>query len=432
MGENTRKFGSDSSDFTDRVDSDAFGTKTKAVYEWLTARVIGQDRAARYVARGLSIHYAGLKDPVKPIGAYFFAGPTGWGKTFMAEELARHLIADLSKAPLTRIPCGKYSEKHRISELIGSPPGYIGSDKRPVLDQWGIDWPHFSHKAAPVLHEELRKPAKERRDVFELYDELGPYTSVILFDEVEKASKKLHDTLLHIIDDGNLSLPHDNSTSFANSVIILTSNTGAQEQQQLLSGKRRGIGFSNASEESTADTEALDQEIYRRTIAEIERRFKPELVGRLKENIVVFRTLNRAQCAAVLETMLPAVQKRLIKQDAVPILLSYEPAFKEFLLDKGVNRKYGLRPLKATLHQYVLLPLANAIENGGLIAGDEVMFKIVGKDPALCRKPRPIAMFTGPVGPFDLPYDDGNSDDDEPPDTLRDPTPPPRRGKPRR
>ncbi len=395
MSDSQFRYGED--EFTVRVDSEGFGPRTQKLYEHLTSRVIGQDRPARRLAQGFSVYHAGLKRPTKPIGTFLLAGPTGWGKTLMAEELARFLIADVDDAPLTRIPCGKYTERHRVSELIGSPNGYVDSDKLPKLAQLKIDEHHFWVKVRPIMDELRKKGLPENFDPDELmaqmYERHRPYMSVVLFDEFEKAHDDLRSALLHITGDGQLELTHG-KTDFSNSVIILTCNVGGKEQHDMLSGKHQRLGFGSGPDVSEGDVEELDERIYRHTIKLIEEKFPPEFVGRIKKNIIVYRTLTRAQCMPVLELMLRKVQDRLIGpgSNSIPLLLLFTDAFKEFMLDEGVDRIYGLRPLEEAVEKYVVLRLANAIESKEVREGDEVMFRMVGKTPHLFIKARPIPL----------------------------------------
>lgn len=394
MSDSKFRYGED--EFTVRVDSEGFGPRTKKLFEHLTSRVIGQDRPARRIAQGFSIYYSGQKEPNEPIGVYVLAGPTGWGKTLMAEELSRYLIVDQPKAPLTRVPCGKYTERHRVSELIGSPNGYVDSDKLPKLAQMKIDEHHFWVKVRPLLDELRKKGLSPDFDpdvlMSQLYERHRPYLSVVLFDEFEKAHDDLRSAMLHIIGDGHLELTHG-STDFTNSVIILTCNVGGKEQHELLAGKQKGIGF-GAGGAALMGADERDEMIYRQTIKLIEEKFPPEFVGRIKENIIVYRTLNRDQCRPVLELMLRNVQDRLIGpgSNSIPLLLLFTEAFKEYLLDEGVDQLYGLRPLKAAIKKHVVLRLANAIEGQNVREGDEVMFKMVGKSPQLFIKPRPLPL----------------------------------------
>ncbi|HSD12003.1 MAG TPA: AAA family ATPase, partial [Patescibacteria group bacterium] len=321
----------------------------------------------------------------------------GWGKTLMFEELARYLIADVDDAPLTRIPCGKYTERHRVSELIGSPNGYVDSDKLPKLAQMKIDEHHFWVKVRPILDELRKKGLPPDFDpdelMSQLYERHRPYTSVVLFDEFEKAHDDLRSALLHIVGDGQLELTHG-KTDFSNAVIGLTCNVGGKEQHDLLSGKRRQLGFGNVAEPSADQQQELDEKIYQQTIKLIEEKFPPEFVGRIKKNIIVYRTLTREQCMPVLDLMLRKVQDRLIgpKSNSIPLLLLFTEAFKQFMLDEGVDRMYGLRPLEEAVEKFVVLRLANAIEGKEVREGDEVMFKMVGKSPQLFIKARPIPL----------------------------------------
>lgn len=379
-----------------RVDSDGFGPKTKALADHLKSRVIGQGRAADRLARGFSVHNAGLQESNKPIIAALFAGPTGVGKTLMAQELARHLIVDRPEeaAPLFRIQCAQYRERHQVAQLLGSPPGYIGSDDIPGLAQQKLDQPDFFVKYREFVEGRFRdNPEPEDMNAFlaQCYERLGPFQSVILFDEIEKAHSALHDILLHIIDDGEVKLSNGEITSFRNSAIILTCNVGGKRSQEILSGHGRGIGFGGTTSEAVSGDE-MDQQIYIETIKLIEKTFKPELVGRLRNEIVVFRSLERQHCKQVLDIMLSEVLRLMdggMTSRSIPLQVRFTDAFKEHLLDEGIDVVYGLRPLKKTVYKQVKLVLANAIESGQLHAGDEVLFVYEDRKPYMVRKERP-------------------------------------------
>lgn len=389
-------------DYTVRVDSDKFGPETQRLYDFLTKnRVIGQNRAARRLARSRSIYNAGLQDDKGCAGAYLFAGPTGVGKTLMGEAFAYYLVYGQNppagaKPPLIRIQCGKYKESHRVSELLGAPPSYIGFDRVPGLAQTKIDEPHFMAKLAPILEKgfEGKKLPKNlnSRQLMELYLKHKPYSSVLLFDEVEKAHPDLWNALLHIIDDGELALGDGEITDFSNTYVILTCNVGGRRTQEILAGKGHGIGFTQVGEGDTvSDDDQKDKQMYTETLGLIEQIFAPELVGRLRNEIVVFRSLKRDHCAKILEGLLEKVQQKFTgsSSKSIPITVRYTDEVKEFLLDKGIDKKYGIRPLKKTVHKFVTLKLANAIESESIRSGDEVLFRLVDGSPEVFRKPRP-------------------------------------------
>ncbi|MFC1703125.1 AAA family ATPase [Patescibacteria group bacterium] len=379
-----------------RVDSEGFGPKTKALTDHLKSRVIGQDRAADRLARSFSVHNAGLQEPNKPIIAALFAGPTGIGKTLMAQELARHLIVDKPEEtpPLFRIQCAQFRERHQVSQLLGSPPGYIGSDDIPGLSQQKLDQPDFFVKYRDFVEGRFKDhPEPEDMNAFlaQCYERLGPFKSVILFDEIEKAHPALHDILLHVIDDGEVKLSNGEVTSFRGSAIILTCNVGGKRSQQILSGQNQGIGFGGTDSAEASDDE-VDQQIYGETLKLIEKTFKPELVGRIRNEIVVFRALKRHHCRKVLDIMLGEVLRLVsgsMTSRSIPLQVQFTDAFKEYVLDKGVDPVYGLRPLKQAVYKLVKLVLANAIESGHLHAGDEVLFAHEDGKPCMFRKDRP-------------------------------------------
>ncbi|KPJ86064.1 hypothetical protein AMJ57_00730 [Parcubacteria bacterium SG8_24] len=422
MGNDSTLKHGDSRAFTERVEIERFGPKTQAIFDHLTSRVIGQERAAEHVARRFSIYYSGLGDGRRPIGSFIFSGPTGVGKTLMAEELARCLVADQPHAPLIRIQCGKYKESHRVSELIGSPPGYVQSDKPGMLSQMKIDEPHFWVKARPFLEKRFRdRDPKKLEDVLaNFYQEYRPYLSVILFDEVEKAHNDLWNLLLHIIDDGELTMANGEITDFRNSVVILTCNVGGRRQQELLAGKSHQMGFGTPESDISQNADLLDQRIYGDTVKLIEERFAPELVGRLRSEIIIFRTLDYSSRLKVLELMLSLEQEKVSGRrgtTAPPMLLHFSEEFKAFLLQEGSNRLYGLRPLRDVVHKRVTLPLSTSIECGALEHGDEVLFTMEGSEPAIYRKPHPEPREAGRANVYQRPaqavHSAGSPDDEE-------------------
>ncbi len=386
--------------FDQAVDSEAFGVDAQRMVDFISPRIIGQERAVRHIARSVAIHDSGMADPGGAAGVFVFAGPTGVGKTAMAEQLARFLVTDIPHAPLTRVQCGKFKESHRVAELISSPPGYVGSDKVPFLDQLNVDGPHFWAKAEEFLkrkrdvRDHLSRNKPNLKLTAQLYEHLKPYKSVILFDEVEKAHEDLHSLLLHIIDDGELGLGDGSLVRFENTAIILTCNVGGKHAQELLSGKTHNMGFASLEEDEGKRAKDIDEAIYRDTIALIEQRFAPELVGRVRNEIIVFRSLTREHSAVILDGLLQKVQQRLDERAArsrtEPIKLHFSAEVKEHLLKEGVSRTYGVRPLKHTVRKLITLRLVNALDSRGIAPGDEVMFRMRDGLPEVFRKPRSL------------------------------------------
>lgn len=390
----------DESEFSVEIEHLGFGPEATALHDRLRQRVIGQDRACTRIARAYSVQTAGLGDVTLPAGAYLFAGPTGVGKTYAAEELARFIIADTPRAPLARIAGGELKERHQASTLIGAPPSYTGHDNPALLSQLRIDEPQFWVRVEPYLKGRYSPNDLENEFVLavlmDLYRRLGPYQSVILFDEVEKMHEEIGDYFLHILEDGELAMSDGSVTRFSNSYIILACNVGEEQQQNILCGRRGEIGFGT---ESAQEREDKDAAIYEQTLKEIKNKFSAALVGRLRNEIIVFRTLDKANRAKVLELMLSGVRKMVnggAHSRSIPLTLQFSDAFKAFLLDEGYDVLYGLRPLRKTVYRHVTLPLANVITNGEAKAGDMLLFTMAddgeGKTPKLFRKPRPDAL----------------------------------------
>lgn len=384
-----QKLWSDESEFVEVVNTTSLGPEAQRIVDHLHSRVIGQDRAIEHIGRSLEIYHSGLKEPTQPIAAMLFAGPTGVGKTYVAQELGRAIIGDSPKPPIYVVQCGKFKESHRISELVGSPPGYIGSKDMPGFSQTKLDGPHFWAKATPILQEKYKgTPPKDiDRVTANLYQQLRPYTAIVLLDEIEKAHTDLQNLLLHIIDEGELILANGETADFSNAFIIMTCNLGGKRTQQLLSGKTGHIGFRNA-DEVTHDRDS--QAIYEITKQEVESFFAPEFIGRIRSEIIVFRPLEMEHCRQILEIQLQKQQDLFTGAEGrIPLLLRFSQGFKDAMLEIGFDRTYGMRPLKRTVNRYVRLPLSSAINTKGVIPGDEVLFKFENGKTVICRLPRP-------------------------------------------
>jgi len=302
----------------------------KDIQEVLAQEVIGQERAITHISRALIRSRVGFRDPLRPIAVMFFAGPTGVGKTETARALAMALHGDPRK--MIRVDCSEYSEPHSVSRLIGSPPGYVGSDL-PVV---------FSKEAV----------------------ESEPNT-LILFDEIEKASFRLHHLLLQIMDEGRLTLARrtrddDGIIDFTQCIIILTSNVGAAEIDATMREHR--IGFIHGDR----NIDQTDQDIYE-TVKEATRKmFNPEFRNRITD-FIVFRALTRESLYKILQKILNISAARFANL-GFRLILSTEA--RDFLVDNGLSLELGVRPLIRAVEKYIDTRLAELVAYGEIIPGD--------------------------------------------------------------
>ena len=303
------------------------GERLLKMEEILHRRVIGQDEAVTAVAKAIRRGRVGLKDPKRPIGSFLFLGPTGVGKTELCKALAEAMFGD--ENAMIRIDMSEYMEKHTVSRLIGSPPGYVGYDE------------------GGQLTEKVRTK---------------PY-SVILFDEIEKAHEDVFNILLQIMDDGRLTDGQGRKVDFKNAVVVMTSNVGARS----LTEKRTRLGFTEdeASDPDTADYEELKQLVNE----DLKRTFKPEFLNRIDE-IVVFHRLTKENIRAICRNMLQTVTGRLAGME-IAMRVSDEAV--DLLADRGFDPVYGARPLRRAIQSAVEDTAAEEILAGTVKAGDTVV-----------------------------------------------------------
>jgi len=312
----------------------------------LRHRVVGQERAVRKLASIYQVIQAGMTSPNKPIGTMLFLGPTGSGKTHVVEAAAEVLFGDCNA--VIKIDCAEFQHSHEIAKLIGSPPGYLGHrETQPLLTQ-----------------ENLNKYCTSE----------NPFT-LVLFDEIEKASDALWQLLLGVLDKATLTLGDNRRVDFSQTIIFMTSNLGSREISRLVDGS---IGFALTNSDRLLPSE-LDQKIYRTAIEAARRKFSPEFMNRV-DKVVVFRGLREAELRRIVELELATVQQRIDEGATERFTLTTTTAAREFLLAEGTDYRYGARHLKRAIERFVVHPLANLSATRQLRLGDVVVLDL---DPSV-------------------------------------------------
>ena len=311
--------------------SESERNKTLHLDEELHKRVVGQDDGVTKVTEAIIRSKAGIKDPTKPIGSFLFLGPTGVGKTEVSKALAEAVFGN--EESMIRVDMSEYMEKHSVSKMIGSPPGYVG------------------HEDGGQLSEKVRR---------------NPF-SVILFDEIEKAHPDVFNILLQVLDDGHITDSQGRKVDFKNTIIIMTSNAGAQS---IIEPKKLGFG---AKEDEKQDHERMKASV----MEEVKRIFKPEFLNRIDETIV-FRALNKDDMKKIIGIMVRDLQKRCKEQLQIDLVV--REAAKEYIVEKAYDRKYGARPLRRKLQDEVEDRLADALIRGEIHTGDRVIVTTKNKE----------------------------------------------------
>lgn len=307
--------------------------------ERLTARIVGQERAVRRMSGLYQIFLAGMNPPNRPIGTMLFLGPTGSGKTRVIEAAAEALFGDANA--IVKIDCAEFQHSHEIAKLIGSPPGYLGHrETSPMLTQENLDRMHT--------------------------DDLK--LSLVLFDEIEKASDSLWQLLLGILDKATLTLGDNRRVDFSRSMVIMTSNLGAREMSELISG---GIGFAPGKGAKNHNDTDVDQKIYRTAVEAARRKFSPEFMNRI-DKVVVFRSLKEHHLRKILDLELQAVQDRIMQSAGTKFVFQCSDSAKDSLLKEGLDFKYGARHLKRSVERFLVYPLSNLVATGQIGLGDLV------------------------------------------------------------
>lgn len=305
--------------------------KLKRLEKILHGRVVGQEEAVKAISKAIKRGRVGLKDPNRPIGSFLFLGPTGVGKTELSKALAEAVFG--SEDAIIRVDMSEYMEKHSVSKMIGSPPGYVG------------------YEEGGQLSEKVRR---------------NPY-SVVLFDEIEKAHPDVFNILLQVLDDGHITDAQGRKISFKNTIIIMTSNAGAQA---IISPKK--LGFTAADDEKV-NYENMKQNV----MEEVKRIFKPEFINRIDE-IIVFHALNKDHMREIVTLLSKKLVDRCKEQ--MNIELTIRDSVKKFIVEKGSDDKYGARPLRRAVQTYIEDAMAEEVLNGKINSGDSVVVSMKNKE----------------------------------------------------
>jgi len=321
------------------LDPDQKSPRAQDFEERLTSRIVGQERAVRRMSGLYQIFLAGMNPPNRPIGTMLFLGPTGSGKTRVIEAAAEVLYGDPNA--IVKIDCAEFQHSHEIAKLIGSPPGYLGHrETSPMLTQENLDRMHTDDMKV----------------------------SLVLFDEIEKASDSLWQLLLGILDKATLTLGDNRRVDFSKAMIIMTSNLGAREMSELISG---GIGFAPGKGSKSPNDTEVDQKIYRTAVEAARRKFSPEFMNRI-DKVVVFRSLKEHHLRQILDLELQAVQDRIMQSAGTKFVFQCSDTAKDMLMKEGIDYKYGARHLKRAVERFLVYPLSNLVATGQIGLGDLV------------------------------------------------------------
>ena len=324
------------------LDTTRTGAEAEDLANKLRSRVVGQDEAIQHIVRTYQTYLAGLSPVGRPIGNFLFLGPTGSGKTRLVEATAECLLGD--RCAVIKIDCAEFQHSHEIAKLIGSPPGYLGHrETHPALSQ----------------------------DALNRYHTESVKLSIVLFDEIEKASDALWNLLLGILDKATLTLGDNNRVDFSQAMIFMTSNLGAADMNAML---RPNLGFASREAERQQATGVIDPKLSnkmsRAGLEAARRKFAPEFMNRI-DKTVVFHPLGASELRRVLEIELDEVQVRIQKAQAgKAFLIKVTDSARDFLLIEGTDVRYGARPLKRAIERLLVQPFSNLIATGQIRNGD--------------------------------------------------------------
>jgi ATP-dependent Clp protease ATP-binding subunit ClpB len=350
------------------LDPDRKSPRAAEFEDKLSKLIVGQERAVRRVSGLFQIYLAGMNNPARPLGTMLFLGPTGSGKTRVVEAATEVLFED--PHAVVKIDCAEFQHSHEIAKLIGSPPGYLGHrETSPMLTQENLDKAH----------------TEDTKLTF------------VLFDEIEKASDSLWQLLLGILDKATLTLGDNRRVDFSRTIVIMTSNLGAREMSDMISG---GIGFAPVKQGTPKEDTEIDTKIYRTALEAAKRKFSPEFMNRI-DKVVVFRSLKEHHLRLILEIELKAVQDRITESAGTKFVFECLDPAKEFLLREGIDLKYGARHLKRSIERFLVYPLSNLVATQQVETGDYVMVDYDDHKGVLTFTKLPGKMIVAENGPVE-------------------------------
>jgi ATP-dependent Clp protease ATP-binding subunit ClpB len=331
------------------LDTTKLSERVDKLQKRLLSKIIGQERAIKEIVRAYTPMTVNIQREGRPLGVFLFMGPTGVGKTETVRQFASTLLGN--RNAFTRIDCTEFSESHESAKLLGSPPGYLGYTDVPRLAQSEID----------------KHQTKTEK------------TNILLFDEIEKGSSKLFDSIMTILGDGRLTLGNGKETDFSRTFIFLTTNLGSKQTRELMEGQ--GLGFPGTARVKTQ----VDDAIYRTSKEQVKKTFRTEFVNRL-DRIVVFRSLSRDSLRKILKLELEDLQWRIWRspwhgvdfgagervRDPRSIVFKLTDAAKDYLLDEGTSAIYGARELNRAVDRDIASPMATLIASKQVVSGDMV------------------------------------------------------------
>jgi len=332
------------------------GARAEEFEQQLSHRIVGQERAVRCMSDLYQMFLAGMNPPDRPVGTMLFLGPTGSGKTRVVEAAAEILFGHA--AVVTKIDCAEFQHSHEIAKLIGSPPGYLGHrETSPMLTQENLDRSHIE----------------------------GTELSLLLFDEIEKASDSLWQLLLGVLDKATLTLGDNRRVDFSKTMVIMTSNLGAREMSEMING---GMGFAPAQGARNNNDVDVDQKICRTAEEAAKRKFSPEFMNRI-DAVVTFRSLNEDHLSRILDLELQAVQHRIMVSAGTKFIFECSNAAKKMILQEGVDFRYGARHLKRAIERLLVYPLSNLVATNQVELGDLIQVDVNREVGQLMFRKRP-------------------------------------------